>query len=137
MKKNILALTALSLAFLASCASVEENSSNSNNDDQTSNSTNGQSVSIDGEYTNNQFSFEEESYPNIEDDYSSQTEETFSEGEEIDVSTLEDGEGKTINTGGTYILSGSNSNARIVIKTSDEIKLILNGVNLTSLTDSH
>lgn len=136
MKKNILALTALSLALLASCASVEENSSNSNNDDQTSNSTNGQSVSIDGEYTNNQFSFEEESYPNIEDDYSSQTEETFSEGEEIDVSTFEDGEAKTINTGGTYILSGSNSNARIVIKTSDEIKLILNGVNLTSLTDS-
>ncbi len=146
MKKNILALMALSVAFLASCANnSEETSSNTNSSvggDSSTSSTNsstsstGSVSSIDGTYSNEQFSFEEESYPNIEKDFASQEGETFSEGEEIDVSTLGDGETKTIKTGGTYILTGENSNARIVIKTSDEIKLILNGVNLTSLTDS-
>lgn len=138
MKKQTLILTVLSLAFLASCASKEEtSSSNSSATNSTDTSSiEGEKTSADGNYTNDAFSFEEEDFPNIEDDFSSQETETFSEGEEIDVSSIDEGEAKTIKTGGTYILSGTNANARIVIKTSDEIKLILNGVNLTSLTDS-
>ncbi len=139
MKKQTLILTALSLAFLASCASKEETSSSNsstNSSTDTSSIEGGDSPTIDGNYTNDAFSFEEEDFPSIENDFSSQETETFSEGEEIDVSNIEEGEAKTIKTGGTYILSGTNANARIVIKTSDEIKLILNGVNLTSLTDS-
>ncbi len=140
MKKNLIALMALSLAFLASCTSNNDGSSsastNNSGGNETSSNSGGNASSNDGNYVNNQYTFVEEEYPSIEDDFDSQTGETFSEGEEIDVSTLEDGETKTIKEGGTYILSGTNSNARIVIKTSDEVKLILNGVSLTSLSDS-
>ncbi len=138
MKKNIIALTALSLAFLASCTNNDASSSNSSTSASNSvtDSKTTSSISASGNYTNEQFSFEEEEYLDIETDFASQTAETFSEGEQIDVSSYEIGSTNTIKNGGTYILSGTNANARIVVKTSDEIKLILNEVNLTSLSDS-
>ena len=133
MKKRYLIIPILSLSVLASCN--QNNSSGVSNTSSTGGSSSTSTSTTIGNYTNDTFEFVEEDFPSIEQDYSSQEEETI-EGEEIDVSTIDSGSTYNIKDGGTYVLSGTNSNARIVVKTSDEIKIILNGVNLTSLTDS-
>ncbi len=130
MKKNRIVVTLLGMALLTSCQGTSGSVSTQNEEISTSYS------SIIGNHTNEEFTFQEKEFPDIEDDFSLQKEEDFSDGEKVDVSTIEAGSAYTIKNGGTYILSGTNANARIVIKTSDEIKIILNGVNLSSLGDS-
>ncbi len=84
---------------------------------------------------NNVFSFAEEDAPDIESEYDDQTKETV-EGTTIDVSTLEAGSKKEITEAGTYIITGSNENARIYVNSSGDVKLVLSSLTLTSLTDA-
>lgn len=98
-----------------------------------SSSTGGTSGTTD----NDAFSFAEEEVPDIESDLDTQEKESITEeGTKVDVSTLEAGSKYTITEGGTYILSGSNDNARIYVNSSGDVKLILSDLTLTSLTDA-
>lgn len=126
--KNIIFI--LSLLALVSCNKVNSTST-SNSNGSTSSSTNTSS------YTNNVSSFSKTDRLDILSDYDSQVEEDLSSFSNIiDVSTFSDGEIKTIEDSGTYILTGSSDNGRIVIDSKSDIVLILNNVNLKSLTDA-
>lgn len=70
----------------------------------------------------------------IKTDWDSKAEITFSDsGMTIDGSGCTDQDGVLyITEGGAYTLTGSSTNASILINTEDNVKLILNGVDLTS-----
>ncbi len=126
MKKNRL-LSLLAIVMLASCQST------ATSDSSLTSSSSSSSFS----YTDSIDAFDEEEAIDIESDYESQEEETLSDTDtSIDVSSIASGESYTIKEGGTFVLSGKNDNARIVINTSDDVILLLNNVTLTSLTDS-
>ncbi len=152
MKKSYLALTLLSSVLLLGCAnnsgtsssvsSANESSSGSTSYEfsetkpQDSETSKTDSSSSGGSFSNEEFVYEKESYPNIEEDFSSQEAEALPEGTSVDLSTLGEGEVFSITEGGTYIVSGSASNASISVKTSGDVVLYLNGMSLTSLGDS-
>lgn len=129
MKKSKL-LPLLAIALLASCQSTIT-------DDSTSAKGSDSSSSSSYSYIDSKDSFQEEEAIDIESDYDTQTTETITgEYTEIDVSTIAEGEKYTIEEGGTFLLSGKNDNARIVVNTADDVVLLLNNVTLTSLTDA-
>lgn len=145
MKKSYLALTLLSSTLLFGCAntgggasssSISEGSSSSSTQSSSSSnsdaSTNGNSSNADV-FSNEEFEFEAEDFPNIEGDFSSQEAESVPEGALIDLSSLENGETLSVTEGGTYIISGTATNASISVKASGDVFFFLNGANLTSL----
>lgn len=133
LKKSMILLTLLSLA---SCGNNSNSISNSNSSSSNSTSLKTDSTSS-STYTNDVDEFTKTDRLDILSDYDSQTVEDFSSVTNvIDLSTLSDGEVKTITEGGSYLVSGTNENARIVINSSSDVKLILNGINLTSKTDA-
>ena len=153
MKKSYLALTLLSSVLLLGCANNSSSSSiassgsapnssgsasgsSSETKSSQSDSSKADSSSSGEAFSNETFAFEEESFPNIEEDFSSQEEETLPEGTSVDLSTLGEGEVFSITEGGTYIVYGSASNASISVKTTGDVVLYLNGMSLTSLSDS-
>lgn len=70
----------------------------------------------------------------IKDDWTTKASITFSEGGmSIDGSGCSNEDGVLyITEGGTYTLSGTSKNASILVNTDESVKLILNGVELTS-----
>ncbi len=141
MKKLNKSLLLLALLTLASCGTSNNSSSSTSNSTSTngtaSTSTKNDSSSSSNTYTNEIDEFVVQDRIDINGDFDSQTEEDFSSiTNVIDLSTLSDGEVKTITDGGSYLLSGTNENARIVVDSSFDVVLILNGIDLTSKTDS-
>ncbi len=129
MKKSKL-LPLLAIALLASCQETVTS-------DTTSADKGSDSTSSSFSYIDSSDSFLEEDIIDIESDYDTQIEENITDDyTEIDVSTISEGESYTIETGGTFLLSGKNDNARIIVNTSDDVVLLLNNVSLTSLTDA-
>ncbi len=127
MKKNKL-LPLLALVVLASCQSTSDTTTSEESKSSSSGSFS---------YTDTIDAFVEEDAIDIESDYESQVEESLPETyTEIDVSTITTGESYTISTGGTFVLSNENANARIIVDSSDDVTLLLNNVTLTSLTDA-
>ena len=70
--------------------------------------------------------------PNIEDDYSLQTEETFNYDFIYDVSSYEKGSTINIKNGGTYLLTGENLNISFDVDSNYDVTLILNNLNIIS-----
>ena len=70
--------------------------------------------------------------PNIEDDYSSQTEETLSYDFIYDVSSYDKGSLISIKSGGTYLLTGENLNISFDVDCNYDVTLILNNLNIIS-----
>lgn len=82
-------------------------------------------------------SFTKQDRLDVLSDYDAETEEDFSGVTNvIDASTLPDGEVRKITDGGTYLLKGKNENARIVVDSTEEVKLILDNIELSSNTDA-
>ncbi len=132
MKKRNLLLCLLPLFMLAACNSTSTDSRNTGTKEDTTDKTD-----TDISYDNEEEKSEEEDEIDIEKDFEDQTEEEIDEeSNAIDVSTIEAAGEYKITDGGTYVISGTNENARIVVNSEEDVKLILNNVNLTSLTDS-
>ncbi len=130
MKKNKF-LPLLALVMLASCQSATNTNSTPGNTSSSSSSSGSFS------YTDELDAFVEEDEIDILSDYDIQEEETLPESyTEIDVSSISSGESYTISTGGTFLLTNENANARIIVDTTDDVTLLLNNVSLTSLTDA-
>lgn len=70
--------------------------------------------------------------PNIEDDYSSQTEETLNYDFIYDVSSYDKGSIINIKSGGTYLLTGENLNVFFDVDCNYDVTLILNNLNIIS-----
>lgn len=70
--------------------------------------------------------------PNIEDDYSLQTEETCNYDFIYDVSSYEKGSTINIKNGGTYLLTGENLNISFDVDSNYDVTLILNNLNIIS-----
>ncbi len=128
MKKRHLLFCLLPLLLLTGCNSTSNNSSDGDN------SNKGEASNTD--YTNDVDKFSEENPIDIESEINDQTTESFNEGTDVDISTIENGGSYTIENGGTYIIHGSNENARLIVNSKEDVRLILNGLTLTSLTDS-
>ncbi len=153
MKKRRGIVYLLSLFTLASCGGFANQSSlinskgsdtnSENNESSTSSKNSGSGEKSSSEtsssssqssvgYVNNVDAFSEEERLDILGDFDTQESEDLSEYTNIiDVSSLASGESKTIKEAGTYILTGNNDNAKILINSSDDVTIILNGVNLT------
>ena len=123
MNKKKLLLCLLPLMLLVSCNSTSNNSNN-----------NGSNTN----YNNDQEKSNNEEEIDIEKDLDDQTKEDIDENEatSIDFSSIDEGSEYKIADGGTYIVSGKNNNARLVVDSENDIKLILNDLTLTSLTDA-
>lgn len=140
--------TILALSLLALCAcsggktpDSSDSASGGKTSDSPSSSKEGDGASSSsasdeaGENANDAFA--EEERIDITADFSSQTEEDFSSVTNlIDVSTIEEGGTKTIADAGTYLVSGTNANAKILVNSGGEVKLILQGVSLTNPEDA-
>ena len=127
---------ALSLLMLCACASVQDSGSSSTSSSEgTSESSSGASITTG---TNVDDAFVEEERIDITGDFASQSAEDLpSEATSFDVSRLGDGKAYKITEGGTYIITGSNANAKITIDAAGcDVTLILNGVNLTCVSES-
>ncbi len=70
--------------------------------------------------------------PNIEDDYSLQTEETLNYDFIYDVSSYDKGSTISIKSGGTYLLTGENLNISFDVDCNYDVTLILNNLNIIS-----
>lgn len=70
--------------------------------------------------------------PNIEDDYSLQTEETLNYDFIYDVSSYDKGSIISIKSGGTYLLTGENLNVSFDVDCNYDVTLILNNLNIIS-----
>ena len=70
--------------------------------------------------------------PNIEDDYSLQTEETLNYDFIYDVSSYDKGSIISIKSGGTYLLTGENLNISFDVDCNYDVTLILNNLNIIS-----
>lgn len=70
--------------------------------------------------------------PNIEDDYSSQTEETLNYDFIYDVSSYDKGSIISIKSGGTYLLTGENLNVSFDVDCNYDVTLILTNLNIIS-----
>lgn len=70
--------------------------------------------------------------PNIEDDYSLQTEETLYYDFIYDVSSYDKGSIISIKSGGTYLLTGENLNISFDVDCNYDVTLILNNLNIIS-----
>ncbi len=141
MKKLKKSILLLALMTLTSCGTSNNFSSSASNSTSTNGtvttSTKNDSSSSSDTYTNDIDEFTVQDRIDITSDFDSQKEEDFSSiTNVIDLSTLSDGEVKTITDGGSYLLSGTNENARVVINSSADVVLILNGIDLTSKTDA-
>ncbi len=145
LPKTILALSLLSLCACAGNKTPDSSSPSSNEVDiastgeGSSSSETGASSSsetiVSSENVND--AFVEEGRIDITKDFDSQTEEDFSSiSNIIDVSTIEDGGIKTITDEGTYLVTGTNENAKILVNSEGEVKLIFNGVNLANSADA-
>ncbi len=136
--------TILALALFTLCACSENkahDSTNSTYDGGSSSTNEGSEASSNsdsttpGSQTNDTFVTEERI--DITTDFASQSEEDFSSITNlIDVSSIEDGGTKTIAEAGTYLVTGSNANAKILVNSEGDVKLILDGVSLTNASDA-
>ncbi len=136
-------ILALSLFTLCACSEgkTPDSSSSANTPDSSSSSSEGGGASSNSESLtpgkNTDDTFVAEDRIDITTDFSSQSEEDFSSVTNlIDVSSIEDGATKTITEAGTYLVSGTNANAKILVNSEGEVKLILNGVSLTNSGDA-
>ena len=136
MKKKKLLLCLLPLILLVGCNSTSTDSGN--NTDSKDNTTDKTDTDSNTSYDNEEEKVEEEDEIDIEKDFDDQTEEDIEEDEDntIDVSTIESAGQYKISDGGTYVITGSNEDARIVVDSEEDVKLILNNLTLTSLTDA-
>ncbi len=137
-RKNKLILL-LSIFALSGCTGGGENggiAKSNSNSLSVSNPSSNTDVGEDAFHRNEVDTFVEENRIDIETDFESQSAESNIDGNPIDVSTIQEGEIYSIVDGGTYVLFGTNSNARIVVNTTQDVILKLNGVNLTSMMDS-
>lgn len=127
MKKKYILLTLSLLGLLASCNNTDGGNTGGNGDDGDDSETT---------FVNNKFEYQEESY-DIEADFESSEEEDISSYTNIiDVSTITDTK-YSITSGGNYLLNGTNSNLSIEVSAKGEdVTLVLNGVNITSSSDS-
>ena len=134
-------ILALSLFALCACAGNKTpDSSNSSSSEagvpssETTTSSSSETVTP-GENVND--TFVEEDRIDITKDFDSQTEEDFSSVTNvIDVSTIEGGGTKKITDEGTYVITGTNANAKILVNSEGEVKLIFNGVSLANSADA-
>ncbi len=136
--------TILALALFTLCACSENkahDSTNSTYDGGSSSTNEGSEASSNsdsttpGSQTNDAFVTEERI--DITADFASQSEEDFSSITNlIDVSSIEDGGEKTITDAGTYLVTGSNANAKILVNSEGDVQLILDGVSLTNASDA-
>ncbi len=127
LQKSILAL---SLLTLCGCANGQTKNTTDSNQADTSSDRLSQGENVVD-------SFAEKSRLDIESDFASQKEEDLSSVTNlIDVSSLAEGETKTIEDGGTYLLKGTNANAKVLVNSKEDVKLILAGVNLTSVKEA-
>lgn len=105
--------------FLASC-----DSGIVNNDDY--------SFKVGKDFSNISFKDFNFNVPNIEDDYSLQTEETLNYDFIYDVSSYDKGSIISIKSGGTYLLTGENLNISFDVDCNYDVTLILNNLNIIS-----
>ena len=125
--------TILALSLFTLCACAGNKTPDSSNSSGNASSSSGTATS--GENVNDTFVKEERI--DITSDFDSQAEEDFSAVTNvIDVSTIGDGETKTIVDEGTYVITGTNANAKILVNSEGAVKLILKGVNLTYAADA-
>ena len=135
---------ALSLLMLCACASVQDSGSFPSSSEGTteSSSSGGASESSSSASittgTNVNDAFAAEDRIDITGDFASQSAEDLpSEAISFDVSELGDGKAYKITASGTYIMTGSNANAKITIDAAGcDVTLILNGINLTCTSES-
>ncbi len=133
--KNKVIFSLLSLFALTGCTEKKQSEARSNS----GSSFSSEESSVTGEsksFVNNKDSFQEETEIDIESDFDSQAKESDDAAEKIDVSSIEKGSSYSITEGGTYLLSGTNEDARVVIDATEDILLELDNLSLTSLTDS-
>lgn len=129
MKKKYALLTLSLLGLLVSCNNTDGTNTGGNGGSETGND------STETTFVNNKFEYQEESY-DIETDFDTlEEEDVTSYTNSIDVSIITDTK-YSITSGGTYLLSGTNSNLMIEVTTKENVALVLNGVNITSSTDS-
>ena len=133
----------LSLFALCSCAGSSQQKKGSSDaesggDIPSPSSTNSSSNSGASSLTENVDDvFSAEERIDILGDFASQEAEDLSSiTNVIDVSSIEDGGILNVSEAGTYLVQGKNENAKILVSASGEVKLILNGVDLTSEGDA-
>ena len=127
-KKSLLLVLSSALLLLAACDGNE----GSNSKQSSSSSASGGDSSLNNETD----SVTKEDGIDIESDFASQEKEIFSDVTIIDVSTINEGESHLIESGGKYLLTGENENARVVVSTKEEVTLVFSSLNLTSLGDA-
>ena len=123
MKTFPKAVLLLSAFALFACSNSQKGQSSSNSTTDAGTSVNDSSV--------------EESRIDITEDYDSQTAEDFSSVTNvIDVSLIENGGTKEITEAGTYLINGTNANAKILVNSAGDVKLVFQEVNLGCSADT-
>ncbi len=124
MKKKVIT-TLLTLLLLTGCSGGKDDSATG----KSSESENTTGNVTDGSYSNSVDTFQEETL-SFEDDLSSQEKETFPDATVKDISSLSDD--LTLTEGGTYLLTGDNSDLTVTVNSTESVTLILSGANIAS-----
>lgn len=84
-------------------------------------------------FSNEKFGLTKPNIPYFESEYFEQNEEINNQGSTLIDITNKENQQITINKGGKYVLTGKSTNTSILVTTDEDIKIILDNVNITSI----